>query len=175
MKQRARRTPSFFKRLQAIVSTLQTMRPDEIHIIHVRANYGNYQIVIGPESMLEEKSRPLEINGQIHHLFVSPNNISPNPTHDQIDHHLHDTIVMRDVTIHLLDERGDGQHLVASNGWQQTVDARDAINLAGEKGKALLERTITSGELPRATYHIIQEDILQALEKNPEDLTEKMR
>lgn len=170
MKKRANRQQRFFEELKTIVRSLQHMKPEEVHIIQVRANYGTYQIVIGPESALafNRHARPLEIRGEIPHLFMTPDQITPIPSNHQIAQHMKDTIIMRGLTVHILDEQGDGEHITRSDGESEAVKVREYINLAGDKGKKMLQKVESQGLLPKATYGIIQEDILHSLRTNPE-------
>ena len=162
--------------LRESVPLLKQMKPHETHVVTIRANYGNYQIVIGPQSLNKsangEPMRQIEINGKIHHLFLSEENISANPSDEQVKKHLKDIIIMRDLEIHLVDEHGDGKMIRASDKALNGIEARELINLAGDKGRIMIREAQSSGRLPRETYSIIEEDIMQALEKHPEESIE---
>ena len=89
---------AFLAQLKRTVSSLNEMKPEDMHVLTVHANYGNYEIVIGPEIPEGEGSRrhrELEINGEIHHLFISEGEITPNPSHEQI----HDTVSYTHLTL----------------------------------------------------------------------------
>jgi len=163
---------AFLAQLKRTVSSLNKMKPEDMHVLTVHANYGNYEIVIGPE-MGEEGSvgrhRELEINGEIHHLFISGNTITPNPSHEQIHDKLKDTVIMQDLSVHLKDLKGDGHHAIGSNGSKRGVMPRGMINMAGSRGEELIHEIEENGELDDITYQIIQEDILNALEKRKEE------
>lgn len=159
---------AFIDELKEAVSSLKHMKPDEMHVITVHANYGNYEIVIGPEqgnSPEGKHLRPIEINGEIHHLFISPEAIAPNPSKQQVDEKLKHTVIMQDLSIHLRDARGDGRHASGRNGSGAGVLPRGMINMAGPEGEELLHEVDRSGKLNDVTYKIIQQDILQALKQ----------
>ena len=164
---RKRSHAKFIEQLKRTVSSLKNMKPNDMHVITVHANYGNYELVIGPER--EGQNRPVEINGEIHHLFVSSDSITTNPTKEQVDGKLRDTVIMQDLEIHLSDPSGDGIHAEGSNGSKKGVAPRGMINMAGASGEKILQRIEENGELEDATYQIIQEDILHALEKKEEE------
>lgn len=149
------------------------MRPNETHVLTVHANYGNYEIVIGPEdndaSMRKSHRRPVEINGEIHHLFISPAAVAPNPSQEQVHDKLKHTVIMQDLAVHLRDDSGEGRHAVGHNGSQIGVTARGLINMAGKEGEELLQQMEESGELNDIAYQIIQDDILHALEKREDE------
>lgn len=144
-------------------------KPDEVHVFNVHANYGNYQIAIGPKSQretkqVESKEWPVEINGDLHHLFVSKRNIAPNPSHSLVSQNLKGCVIIKDLTFHLVDPTGSGRKL-ENRSATQTLYAREKINLAGEEGTRLLRNMEESGKLAKAAYRIVQKDILKALTK----------
>lgn len=151
------------------------MKPGERHVISINANYGHYQLVIGPSPAREKaaSSRPIEISGEIHHLFVSPRKISPYPTQNQVTDNLKDTVIMRGLSIHLRDPQGDGSHLAEaeeSNG----MHAREYINLAGKDGDHLIKEVQSSSTMRMEAYHIIQRDILNALKEHKKESLESV-
>lgn len=162
---------AFLAQLKQAVSSLNEMKPEEMHVLTVHANYGNYELVIGPEVNEGDgrRHRELEINGEIHHLFISEDEITPNPSNEQIHDKLKDTVIMQDLSVHLKDPDGDGYHAIGSNGSKRGVMPRGMINMAGHKGEELIHEIEENGELDDITYHIIQEDILNALEKRREE------
>ena len=173
MKKR-RSNACFLEQLKQVVSELKDMKPNEMHVITVHANYGNYELVIGAEEHEmsgEQQHRPVEINGEIHHLFVSPDSISPNPSQEQIHDKLKHTVIMQDLSIHLRDDEGDGEHATGHDGSSQGVMPHGMINMAGEEGEELVHQVEESGKLNDVTYQIIQEDILHALRKKEEEKT----
>lgn len=166
---------SFLEQLREVVAELKEMKPNEMHVITVHANYGSYELVIGPEDQEIrrdiEHHRPVEINGEIHHLFISPESISPNPSRNQIHDKLRHTVIMQDLSIHLRDDDGDGEHAHANNGSTSGVMPHGLINMAGEEGEELIHQVEESGQLNDDTYHIIQDDILHALKREKNDET----
>jgi hypothetical protein len=161
----------FLDQLKRTVSSLNEMKPEDMHVITVHANYGNYEIVIGPEipeGMGGKRHRELEINGEIHHLFISKDTITPNPSNRQIHEKLKDTVIMQDLSVHLKDPNGDGHHAIGNNGSKRGVMPRGMINMAGQRGEELVHEIEENGDLDDMTYQIIQEDILHALEKRKE-------
>ncbi len=163
---RRRENASFIEQLKRTVRSLRDMKPGEVHVLSINANYGHYQIVIGAKGVSDAQDssemRPIEINGEIHHLFVSPRAIRAMPSRQQVMENLKNTVIMNGLTVHLRDPLGDGHHLSDENG-SNGLHAREYINLAGTKGDELIERAEHSGSLSMAAYRLIQEDILHAI------------
>jgi len=156
---------SFLERLMERVRLAADLPPNEVHVFNVHASYGHYQIIIGPaEKVLRRhrRNRQVEINGALHHLFVTKNHIAPHPTHKQIHDNLKGCIIMRDLTLHIKDPTGSGRKLAVGNK-QDAILAREKINLAGPAGDKFLKRMEQTGKLAKDTYKIVQEDILNAL------------
>jgi hypothetical protein len=78
---------------------------------------------------------------------------------------------MQDLTVHLRDPKGDGQHAMGHDGSSHGVMPRGMINMAGSEGEQLIHKMEESGKLNDITYHIIQDDILHALEKRKDEET----
>lgn len=172
---RKRAHERFLDQLKEAIGSLKQMRPGEVHVLSINANYGRYQIVIGPE---EERGaarraggRPIEINGEIHHLFVSPRTVRIHPSRRQVEHNMKDTVIMRDLSIHLVDPRGDGLHL-DDNG-KGSLRARECINLAGDEGQRIIEESAHDDHVMMAAYRIVQQDILRALKAKERENTEQ--
>jgi len=158
---------TFLSELRKVIKSLKRMKPGEVHVLSINANYGHYQIVIGPEQGAKAKGhehdRPIEINGEIHHLFVTPNKVQANPSKRQVLENLRDTVIMRNLSIHLCDPLGDGRHLEMPKDGNNGLHAREYINLAGDVGDELLDEAEHSPRLSLAAYRLIQKDILNAL------------
>ncbi|OGQ22818.1 MAG: hypothetical protein A3I05_08150 [Deltaproteobacteria bacterium RIFCSPLOWO2_02_FULL_44_10] len=159
--------PNFAESLRALVAPLCKLQPSKINMVHVRASYGNYKITLGQNT---EQDPSVEIDGEIHHLFLTPGRIAPNPTNLQIEKNMKDTVIMRDLSVHLLnpDGQAEEQNDAAEKG-NHSVEAREMINLAGERGEELIQEAVASGKLSKAAYEIIRHDILTALTDHPED------
>lgn len=167
---------SFIAQLKNAVHSLRHIKPNEVHILSINAKYGHYQIVIGPMKSESDDTRSIEINGEVHHLFVSPKDVRVHPSKDQVDKNLHDTVVMRDLTIHLKDPRGDGAHLQSDDKECGMIKPRECINLAGEEGEKIVKDATNGSRVSMATYRIIQEDIISSLKEQKgkiEDITEE--
>ncbi|MBU4484412.1 hypothetical protein KKA47_03215 [bacterium] len=162
---------SFLKMLMESNLSLKKMAPNEIHIFNINANYGHYQISIGPEYSANElrklglpkRSRPIEINGEMHHLFVSQSGVNPIPSKEQVDSNLKNTVILKDLIIHIQDKKGDGSSISIQKMNFDGVRPRNNINLAGEEGTKLIEKIQRSGTLNKEAYKIIQEDILKSV------------
>ena len=165
MRTRNQRKRAFIQELRSLIRGLKRMKPGETHVISINANYGHYQLVIGPNRSARLESRPIEINGEIHHLFVSPKAVSAHPSRDQVLDNMKDTVIMRGLSVHLVDPEGDGQHLESSENNQNLMQAREYINLAGQQGEKIIEASRSSDEISLETYRIIQQDILKALKE----------
>ncbi len=159
---------SFLEKLVEMVHLNPKFPPNEVHVFNVHASYGHYQVVIGPTTKVghhqknAQMRRSLEINGVMHHLFITKNNVSPHPTHKQIHNNLKGCIILRDLTLHMKDPTGSGKKLAKENK-QHAVESREQINLAGQDGEKILKRMAVSGKLAKDAYKIVQEDILNAL------------
>ena len=167
MKRKAK-SKTFLKELRSLVSALKKMKPGETHVLSVNANYGHYQIVIGPGE--GEKSsgneRPIEIDGEIHHLFITPDEVRPHPSKEQVMDNLKDTVILRGLHVHLMDPMGDGMHLENGAKDDNGLHAKEYINLAGNKGKRIIDEIEKSDEISHDTYRIIQDDVIRALKRN---------
>lgn len=164
---RKARSKKFLKELQTLVGALKKMKPGETHVLNVNASYGHYQIVIGPgkKSRARGDERPIEIDGEIHHLFVTPEEIRAHPSRGQMMANLRDTVIMRGLHIHLMDPMGDGEHLSKGEG-NNGLHAKEYINLAGDAGEEIIERVEKSDEISFDMYRIVQQDIIKALKEN---------
>jgi hypothetical protein len=158
----------FIDELKKAVDELMGMKPGEIHVLSVNANYGRYEIVIGPKGnagKTNTEERPIEINGEIHHLFLTPRNISAMPSQNQIMDNLKDTVIVRGLSIHIRDPKGDGEHVAHGGNGDNGIHIHEYINLAGDRGKNLIHNAEHDEMMSLAAYQIIQEDILQALKE----------
>lgn len=170
----------FLEELKRGVASLKHIKSGEVHILSVHGNYGHYQIVIGPEKKEKraggqagpEKYRPIEINGEIHHLFMTPHTLTANPSKRQMLSNLKDTVIMRGLSVHLQDPKGDGRHLARDAEKDDRVVVHECINMAGKTGEELVEESKRSEHFPMAAYRIIQNDILRALHEKSEDALE---
>lgn len=135
---------------------------NQVAVFNVNGNYGSYQIKIGPADG-GRNCRPIEISGRIHHLFVYENHVRPLPTSDEVNSNLQKTVVMNDVSIHLVDKDGKGMTVRIKNPLVDGVHARKNINLAGKDGDKMMSHLEASGQLANETYQIVQEDILRSL------------
>lgn len=161
---------SFFDELRKNIGSLGKMKSTDVHVMSINANYGRYQITIGPESGNGDQKkkihlRPIEINGEIHHLFVSPHTVQPHPSKNEVLMNLKHTIILKELTVHFVDPEGDGRHLDLARTGDGSVHPKEFINMAGEEGERMLEKTMHSDKLPLAAYKIVQEDILKALKE----------
>ena len=148
----------FIKKLKQKIRELRHMKQGEIHVLTVNANYGRYKIVVGP--IKDQNHIPVERDGEIHHLFISNNDITPNPTKEEINSNLKHTVMMKDLMVHINDPSGDGYNLGLG---RSGVKPRECINFAGKKGDEMVRNINLHGMLSKATYKIIQEDILKSI------------
>ena len=160
MKRKAR-SKKFLKELRSLIGALKHMKPGETHILSINANYGHYQLVIGPEKngRSDEDERSIEIEGEIHHLFVTPDEVRAQPSKNQVMENLKDTVIMRGLHVELKDPKGDGKNLRPSAGYNG-LRAKEYINLAGKAGDDIIEKVESSDEISLDTYRLIQEDII---------------
>ncbi len=184
---RKRKSKVFLQELRNLIDALKNMKPGETHVLSINANFGNYQLVIGPQprrrrpssrskqgSKQSEDARAVEINGQIYHLFATPVEVRAHPSKEQILDNLKDTVIMRGVSIHLKDPKGDGMHLKALPNRENGLHAREYINLAGNKGARIIDRVEHDEEISFETYQLIQEDILTSLKKHKDESLESV-
>ncbi|MFH1830176.1 MAG: hypothetical protein ABH871_05315 [Pseudomonadota bacterium] len=166
----------FLQELCNLIGALKNMKPGETHVLSINANYGNYQLVIGPgakrQSAQNGDKRPIEINGEIHHLFATPAEVRPHPSKQQIIDNLKDTVIMKAVSIHLKDPMGDGMHLKGSDGNDNGLHAREFINLAGNKGDEIIDKMEHDDDISFKTYQLVQKDILKSLKEHKKESLE---
>lgn len=163
----------FIRRIIELENLKKSMAPKEIHVFNINGNYGHYQLEIGPEytehqckSMhLKPHSRPLMINGEIHHLFMTKNALTPTPTHEEVNRNLRGTVIMKDLKIHIFDNDGMGESVKIEKMEENGVSPRELINLAGERGSEMMHDYKSTGKLAKETYKLIQQDILRSLEQ----------
>jgi hypothetical protein len=161
------RSKKFLKELRTLIGALKHMKPGETHILSINANYGHYQLVIGPEKKgdSDEDERSIEIEGEIHHLFVTPDEVRAQPSKNQVTENLKDTVIMRGLHVQLKDPRGDGKCVKCPEGYNG-LRAKEYINLAGKAGDEIIEKVESSDEISLETYRLVQEDIIKALKEN---------
>ncbi|MFA4874642.1 MAG: hypothetical protein WC956_02100 [bacterium] len=178
MKRRQARTKAFLDQLREAIGALQKMKPGETHVLSINANYGHYQLVIGPgpegEKMGKGEGQAIEINGEIHHLFVSPDAVRAQPSREQVVENLRDTVILRGCTIHLKDPMGDGRHLDGGSSKTNGMHAREYINLAGSQGENLIKEIEHSEKMTLEAYKIVQQDILKALKEHKKESLESV-
>jgi hypothetical protein len=150
---------NFIYRLTREHKDIKRLKPHEILIFNVSGTYGNYQVKIGPKD--GEGSRPIEINGMVHHLFINERHVEPVPTQDEIKNNLKGTVIMNEVSIHMIDSKGEGKSIVLSRQKAYSARARKFINLAGENGDKMIFDFESNHQLVDETYRIVQEDILK--------------
>lgn len=166
-----RRTETFIRQLMQHSKELKRLKPREVRVFNIIANYGSYQVIVGPEYSSEEcrklqlkpHSRRLEINGSMHHLFVNRKKISALPGEDEISSNLKGSVIMKDIIIHIVDKDGEGKGVKIERLDQDGIQAERRINLAGDDGDSMIDKYKSSGRLDIEAYKIIQEDILKAL------------
>ncbi|MFH1874143.1 MAG: hypothetical protein ABH859_03035 [Pseudomonadota bacterium] len=150
----------FIEQLKKQIEDLGALKTGEIHVITVNANYGRYKLVVGP--IKDQQNYPIEIDGEIHHLFVSPKAITPNPSKKEVQENLKHSVIMKDLEVHLNDPNGDGHSLRHS---RCKVEPKEYINFAGQAGKEMLNSINSHGRLSNAAYRIIQDDIIRSMKK----------
>ena len=149
---------SFMEQLLAHIQLPRELGPDDIHVVNVHARYGTYQIIIGPA---HQKNRPIDINGELHHLYIYPNRVRTMPTAQQTRDHLKGCIILRNLVLHLKDPNGDGKHLDPKK-IRHCIFCKDSINLSGDEKPMWMKEMEETGKLALSTYHIVQEDILRS-------------
>lgn len=163
-----KRGKSFLRILMSYDPSLKNMRPREIRVFNVHANYGTYQIKVGPEYsplmcrqlQTHPHSRPIEIHGELHHLFIENGNlVTPMPSNQAINNNLKGTVIIKGLAVHLRDEQGIGNELSDVPNILHAVEARERINLAGDSGEQAVMKLEQTGRLAKETYRIIQMDI----------------
>ena len=157
---------SFLEQLLERVKLSPNLPPNEVHVFNVHASYGHYQVIIGPAEKIlncgDRATHSVEINGALHHLFITKNHVAPHPTQHQIHNNLKGCVILRDLALHIKDPTGTGRKVMAANK-HDSILAREKINLAGMDGEKFIMRMENSGRLAKDTYKIVQEDILNAL------------
>lgn len=162
---------TFLARLRRVLPSLRTLGPEESKTFDINAHYGQYHITVGPEYETAEcrrrhvplHSRPIKVEGEIDHLFLEPNQVSPHPSRDVVNRQLRTTVVINGVRVNIFDVHGDGSSCRPDTTANARIEIRQAINLAGPDGEDRLVNYQRSGVLVRETYRIIQEDVLRLL------------
>jgi hypothetical protein len=152
----------FIESLMKRDKILKKLKRKEVMIFNVNGSYGVYQVKIGPEDTIDH-SRSIEINGQIHHLFLSKKRIEPLPAKEDINNNMRGTVIMRDITVHLFDKNGEGHKVKIERSEIDGVHAKNQINLAGQDGEKMLNEIEATGKLADEAYQIIQKDILKSV------------
>ncbi len=155
---------NFLKNLLQKDKVLKKLRPCEIAIFNVHGSFGDYQVKVF-EKNPHLKTRSVEINGHIHHLFVNNKKVEAMPTKNEIKNNLKGTVIMRDITVRLFDKDGRGARVIIKNSKRDGAHAAEKINLAGSAGPKIIKGYEKSEKLANKTYKIVQRDILKALEK----------
>jgi len=140
---------------------LGALKLDEMTIFNVVGKYGHYQVKVGPENK-KNHTRPIEISGEIHHLFVAKDSITPLPTHEEINRNMQGTVIMKNIEVHLFDRSGKGNGVQIINSEVDGAHPHDQINLGGKTGLNLIHKYSESGKLANETYQIVQSDILSS-------------
>ncbi len=153
------KTPTFLVQLLK-KEHISRLRPDEVVIFNVHGSYGNYQVKVGALNK-ENNSRPIEINGNVHHLFISKERVRTLPSHEDIKHNMKGTIVMSDISIELFDGSGHGMNVIIEPEKTHKLHPNKYINLAGDVGEKYLNAFESGQKMADETYRIIQEDILK--------------
>lgn len=161
------RASNFLAELVQAIKSLKKIGPNEVHVLTVNASYGRYQLIIGPKNkhINGQHFRPIEISGEIHHLFATPKGFVPQPTKKQVLGNLRNTVIMRDLVIHLKDPTGDGRHIMLIRENDSGVHPREVINMAGKEGEKIADQAEHERKYSLAAYRIIQNDILRAVKK----------
>lgn len=162
---------SFINKLIKYCVELRQMKPRYMYIFNVFANYGSYQIIVGPEYTDEEcrkfhlapHTRKITVNGSMYHLFISPTKIAALPDQEDVKRNLKGSVIMKKIFIHIVDRDGNGSATSIDKNDRSEIYAKQRINLAGVDGIELLKKHRITGRLFNETYKIIQEDILNAL------------
>jgi hypothetical protein len=160
---------SFLSRLRRALPKLHSMHPTESATFAVDANYGHYTVTVGPEYAPEEirqrhlrpHARPIEVAGEIHHLFLEADHLTALPSREAVDGHLKATVILHDLHVHIFDPNGDGGHILIEPHGDKTLAITKTTNFAGGWGTQRLQKMYKSGTLTHQTYRIIQEDIIK--------------
>lgn len=162
----------FLGKLLKYCLSYKKLHPRDTAIFNIIAKHGRYQIKIGPEFSsrdchkmgLQKHCRKVEINGTVYHLFVNRRSIMPVPTHEEVRANLRGSIMMKDLIVHIVDQRTSGTNVKIEEPNSSGVIVKERINLAGDDGEQLISKLTSSGRLAFETYKIIQQDILNVIE-----------
>lgn len=163
--------PTFFTRLRKVAPNVNRLMPKESMTLKVRGTYGTYELIIGPEysyseckrAKLRPHSRPMSLQGDLHHLYMEDERILPHPPRRAVANRLKATVIINGVKVQIMDADGDGTLVDLEPIHPESVHIAQAINLAGEYGMARLVETQRDGQLTQAAYRIIQDDIVASL------------
>lgn len=166
---------SFLARLRRAFPRLRELRPHESTSFALNAYYGQYTITIGPEYSLEQcrqlqlktASRPIEVSGEVDHLFLEGDHVTALPSKEAIEGRLKATVIIHDLEVHICDPRGDGGHILIESRQTEPLRFRKTTNLAGGSGARQLDQLHKNGTLTHKAYQIIQDDIVRMLRHRP--------
>jgi len=147
---------SFIKKLLKKIAIDEKANPGDAYLINIKGKFGHYQLMLVKRK--DGNGWQIEINGEIHHLFLTPNGLRPLPTKNQIMNNLKDTVILKELHIHLLDQTGNGDLMFVSP--DKILQAREYINLAGVLGNKLLANARKKKSISLTAYKIVQKDIL---------------
>ena len=168
---RSEKKHTFFEALREAVKPLGSMKPGEVHVLSINANYGHYEITIGPRGVGNSRGADrcvIEIDGKIHHLFISPHTVRAIPSKHQVKENMKDTIIANNLTVHIVDPMGDGKHVKLNGNGDNGIHFKDVINMAGPVGEKIIAEAEHSKQMSMAAYRLIQRDILHALKEKKE-------
>lgn len=138
-----------------ILNHFKSLDPNQRHVINVSARYGEYQIIVEPNA----SSQSVKVSGHIHHMYLTPANVSAYPTAEEVQNNLQHTVIARDISI----------DVELPNKSNAEVKTAEYINLAGDEGSKIMQRTQKS--LPQKAEEIMEDDIIRALDGGEESFT----
>ena len=161
----------FVKMLHEAFPHLRALDSRAIFLFSIHTRHGHYQIKVGPthsppeckEMGIPKYSRPIEITGELHHMFLSGYSVTLKPHTRQPPNNLRGAIIMKHVLLHFIDRHGQGDSHIPMV--DSHIQPREKINLSGPNGDTKLEEIRQSGQLAHRVYSIIREDIFMYLKR----------
>lgn len=153
--------------------------PHEGVSLQCQGSYGTYRLTIGPEYPPKEcrrrgvplHSRSVAVDAAIDHLFIRGGDVTAWPDKETIERHLQGTVIIHGVAIHIYDGNGSGDQPEMGSAPAHDIKIDEIIAFTHPEARETIDRLRSSGRLTVAAYHVIQHDILKALQRHEVALT----
>ena len=138
----------------------------DVMVFNVNGEFGHYSVKIGPETTSRKNGRKcvkraIEIDGEVHHLFITKGHASPFPEEDEVNHNMKHTLIVKGIRVHFTSLDCGRAKLKIETEKRSSFVPSEKINLAGEEGDKMMELLDKSSDIIHETMMIVKEDILK--------------